>query len=199
MPRPQDHRDGAEQIGDRGDEAGLRVGEAERLDDLRQPELHAVERADEAEIDQAQRDHLRRRQRLAERQMLRRLLGRDLRLRACAASQAFCSAGQPVGLLRPVGEIEPGDDAEQHRGDALDDEQPLPALQPHRAVEPEQQARDRRADHGGDGNGDGEGGEKARAIFRRIPIGQIENDAGEEAGFGDAEQEAQDVEAPARR
>jgi len=53
MPRPQNHRDGAEQIGHRGDEAGLRVGEAERFHDLRQPELHAIERADETEIDQA--------------------------------------------------------------------------------------------------------------------------------------------------
>jgi hypothetical protein len=57
MPRPQDHRDGAEQVGDRGDEAGLRVGEAEGLDDLWQPELHAIERADEAEIGQLERDH----------------------------------------------------------------------------------------------------------------------------------------------
>ena len=36
---------------------------------------------------------------------------------------------------------------------------------------------------------------KRRAIFGRIPIGEIEDDAGEEAGLGDAEQEAQDVEA----
>ena len=123
---------------------------------------------------------------------------------ACLVAISACSLadkpgllfrGQPVGLLRPVGEIEPGDDAEQHRGDALDDEQPLPALQAHHAVEPEQEARDRRADHGGDGNGDGEGGEEPRAIFCRVPIGEIENDAGEEAGFRDAEQEAQHVEA----
>ena len=126
--------------------------------------------------------------------MFRRLLGRDLRLQLCREPcLLFCC--QPVRLFRPVGQIEPGDDAEQHRGDALDDEQPLPAPQAHHAVEPEQQARDRRADHGGNGNGDGEGGEEPRAIFRRIPVGQIENDAGEEAGFRHAEQEAQHVEA----
>src|SRR5229473_2045832 len=69
MPRPQDHRDGTEQIRHRGDKTGLRVGEAERLDDLRKPELHAIERADESEIDQAQRDHFWRSQRLPEREM----------------------------------------------------------------------------------------------------------------------------------
>ena len=45
---------------------------------------------------------------------------------------------QPIRLLRPVGQIEPGDDAEQHRGDALDDEQPLPTPQAHHAVEAKQ-------------------------------------------------------------
>jgi hypothetical protein len=37
--------------------------------------------------------------------------------------------------------------------------------------------------------------QEAGAIFGRIPIGEIEDDAGEEAGLGDAEQEAQDIEA----
>ena len=126
--------------------------------------------------------------------MLCRLLGRDFRLQLCREpGLLFC--GQPVGLFRPVGQIEPGDDTEQHRGDAFDDEQPLPSPQAHHAVKPEQQAGDRRADHGGNGNGDGERGEKPPAIFRRIPIGQIKNDAGEEAGFGHAQQEAQHVKA----
>jgi hypothetical protein len=71
----------------------------------------------------------------------------------------------------------------------------LPALQTHGAIEPKHQARDRRADHGGDGDRDGKGRKKARAIFRRIPIGQIKNDAGEKAGFGDAEQKAQHIKA----
>ncbi len=35
----------------------------------------------------------------------------------------------------------------------------------------------------------------ARPLARREPIGEIEDDAGEEAGFGDTEQEAHDVEA----
>ena len=33
-----------------------------------------------------------------------------------------------------------------------------------------------------------------RAPVAGIPVGQIEDDAGEETGLGDAEQEAQDVE-----
>ena len=72
----------------------------------------------------------------------------------------------------------------------------MPAFQSHRAIESEQQAGDRRADHGGDRDGDGEGGQKTRAIFRRIPIGQIENDAREKSRLGDAEQKAQGVKTP---
>src|SRR5581483_1367239 len=103
---------------------------------------------------------------------------------------------EPVRLLRTISEIEPGDNAKQHRGNALENEQPLPALQTHRAVEPKQQARDRRTDHGRDRYGDREGREEAAAIFGRIPIGEIEDDTGEESGFRGAEQEAQDVKAP---
>src|SRR3569833_572172 len=99
-------------------------------------------------------------------------------------------------MFRPVGEIKPADDTEQHRGDAFDDEQPLPAPQPHCAVKSEQQAGDRRADHGRDRHGHRKGGKEAGTVLRGIPVGQIQDDAGKESGFGDAEQEAQDVEAP---
>src|ERR1700730_437791 len=105
MPRPQDHRDGTEQIRHRGDKPGLRVAEAERLDDLRQPELHAIERADESEIDQAQRDHFWRRQRLPQRQMFCRLLGGDFTLELCG-KPGLLLRRQPNSLRWPLGEIE---------------------------------------------------------------------------------------------
>ena len=127
--------------------------------------------------------------------MARRLLGRGFAVELCGQPRLLLG-GQPIGLLRPVGEIEPGDEAEQHRRNALDDEQPLPSLQPHRAVKAKQQAGDRRADHGGNRDGNRKGRQKARAIFRRIPVGQIQDDAGKKSRFGDAEQEADAVKAP---
>jgi hypothetical protein len=53
--------------------------------------------------------------------MFRRLLGRDLGLQFCRKPRLLF-AGEPFGLLRSIGQIEPGDDAEQDGGDALDDE-----------------------------------------------------------------------------
>ncbi len=60
---------------------------------------------------------------------------------------------------------------------------------------PSSRPGDRRADHGGNGNGDGKSCKEPRAVFGRVPIGEIKNDAGEEAGFRHAEQEAQHVKA----
>src|ERR1700737_194412 len=127
--------------------------------------------------------------------MLRGFLGGDFTFEL-RGQPGLLLGGEPTGLRRPVGEIEPGHDAEQNGRNALDDEKPLPAFQSERAVESEQEVGDRRTDHGGNRDGDGEGGEKAGAIFRRVPIGQIENDARKETGFRHAEQKAHCVEAP---
>ena len=131
----------------------------------------------------------------AQREMFRGLLCRDFAFELCG-QPGLLFGRQPIRLRRPVGEIEPGHDAEQNRGNALDDEQPLPSLQPQHAIEPEQEAGDRRADHGGNRHGDGKRGEKPRAIFRRVPIGQIENDARKKSGFRNAKQKAKPVKAP---
>ncbi len=45
--------------------------------------------------------------------MRRRLLGRVLGLQLCGQPRLLLRR-QPVRLLRPIGQVEPGDDAEQH-------------------------------------------------------------------------------------
>src|SRR6185312_12397991 len=44
--------------------------------------------------------------------------------------------------------------------------------------------------------GDPEGGDKARTVFGRVPVGEIKDDARKEPGFGDAEQEAKNIKTP---
>ena len=68
--------------------------------------------------------------------MLHCLLSRDFGIKLCLEPRLLLR-GQPIRLLRPIGEIEPRDNAQQHRGNALEDEQPLPALEAHHAVESE--------------------------------------------------------------
>ena len=59
---------------------------------------------------------------------------------------------EPFGVLRPVGEELEGDDPEQHGGDALDDEEPTPAVDTQEAMQAEQSAGERTAEHRGDGD-----------------------------------------------
>ncbi len=74
-------------------------------------------------------------------------------------------------------------------------EQPLPAGEAARAAERVQDpAGQRAADDAGDRDADHEPRGHARATVGRIPVRQVEDDAGEEAGLGDAEQEAHDIE-----
>ena len=75
-------------------------------------------------------------------------------------------------------------------------EQPLPSAQPQRAVERQQRFGDRRADDHRHGNGHHEQGAGPRAMRRRHPVGEIEDDAREEPRLGDAQQHAEQVEAP---
>ena len=85
----------------------------------------------------------------------------------------------------------------QHRRDALDQEQPLPAAQAElRMVE--QQARHGPADHARDRGGRHEERDGARPVLRREPVRQVQDDAGEEPRLAGAEQEAQRVERPGR-
>jgi hypothetical protein len=109
-------------------------------------------------------------------------------------------AGQPLllGRVQPlrVGgailEVEPGDDADDDRGDRDAEEHEAPALEAEEhAVLLDQQARERGADDRGEGLGQVEEREDLAAVRRGDPEAQEEDGTGEEAGLGDAEQEAE--------
>ncbi|MNQ80985.1 hypothetical protein D3C85_959840 [compost metagenome] len=102
---------------------------------------------------------------------------------------------EPLGLLEAVGQRPEGQDAEQHAGNGLQQEQPLPALQ---AVDQVEVAHDpagqRAADDAGQRQADHEQGDDPPAPVSGEPHGQVVEDTGQETGFGGAEEEAQDIE-----
>ena len=106
----------------------------------------------------------------------------------------FFGVGEPGGVARVVTQEEEDGDAAEDGGNALDDEEPLPAVHAGFAFELEQERRDGRADHAGEGGGGHKLGDGAGALFRGEPEGEIENHAGEEASLTDAEQKAHEKE-----
>jgi hypothetical protein len=192
---PGHHGDDGEEEWYGGEEADPQRSLPIGLDHLRHPETHAVEADDDAEIKEAQHEHARPRQRLAELGIAGFSRGFGLgRERASERRPLFLT--EPTGVLGPVVEKFERDHAEDDRRQALDDEQPMPALQAEQSMHLEQRARDRASDHGGKRHRRHEQRDDARAFPRRKPISEIEDDAREEAGFGDAQQEAQRIEAP---
>ena len=111
-------------------------------------------------------------------------------------SQLRCSGLQPRRVLRTIGQQHPGDDAHDDGRQRLDQEQPLPALQAEPPVHRQQPRRHRRPDDQRDHAGRLEDSHHARAVIGREPPGQVQHDARIEARFGQAQQEADAVEAP---
>ncbi len=102
---------------------------------------------------------------------------------------------EPARLLGLVRQHQQRQHAEQHRRKALDQEDPLPAGEPQAAVEPQQRLGQRRPHQHRDRRRHHEQRAVAGALAGGDPVGQVEHDPGEEAGLGDAEQEAEQVEA----
>src|SRR6185295_11658025 len=78
---------------------------------------------------------------------------------------------------------------------ALEQEQPLPAVELGEAVELKQKARKRRTDDKGERQADEKIRRHPGAIGGREPQCQIKDDAGIQAGLGGSQSEAKDVEA----
>ena len=134
-----------------GEKTDGEIGEAEGLEHLRHPEADAVKPDHQAKIDQAELDHARIGKRLADSRIavgarLLRLGGETLIERITLFSR------EPFGVLGPVGEELEGEDPEQYRGDALDDEEPAPAVDTQKAMQAEQSAGEWTAEHRCDGN-----------------------------------------------
>jgi hypothetical protein len=187
------HRDGGKEIRDGGEEADLERREPVSLDHLRQPEAHAVEPDHDAEIQQSEHQHARAGERLAELGIadVPRRLGL---CREHIAERLPLLLAEPARIFRPVVEEFERDHAEDHRRQAFDDEEPLPALQPADPVQLEQRAGHRSADQGRERHRRHEQGDDARPLPRRKPISEIEDDAGEEARFRDAQEKAHQIE-----
>ena len=86
------------------------------------------------------------------------------------AARARCGARRRVshvGVLRAGRQAHEQHDADDHRRQAFDDEQPLPARQAEPAVEREQQPRQRAADHRRDRDRHHEPGDDPRAVLAR--------------------------------
>ncbi len=104
--------------------------------------------------------------------------------------------GEPLGLLGAVGEQVEEGDAEEDRWDAFDEEEPLPAAEAEVSVEVEECAGDEAHEDEAERQGDEEAADGAGAEVGWEPMREVEDDAGKEAGFGDAEEEARGVELP---
>ena len=90
---------------------------------------------------------------------------------------------QPARIRRPVGEVEQHHHRQHQRRQRLDNEQPLPARQPARSIQPQQQAGNRRANHRRQRDRRHERGNNPPAIHRREPQRDVEDNPREEAGF----------------
>ena len=167
--------------------------QAEALDDGRQPEAHAIDAGDRAEIDEGERQDPRvgeAGQRARRRDMLAPLvLEGETPLQPAAALRV-----EPGRVRRAVGQVEKGDDGEHDRGQGLDDEEPLPAAQARRPIEAEQPGGNRRTHRRRQRDRRHEIADDARPIGGRKPQCQEKDDAGEEPGLGEAEQDPQEVE-----
>ncbi|MNS65958.1 hypothetical protein D3C72_991510 [compost metagenome] len=194
VARDQDQADRAHGIGYHRIQADRHhVGDAEVADHQRHPEAQRQRTTGQRKIDKREQVHARVAQNLPQR-VQRMAAGMCLRGRVARQVGTF-AVGQPAGLLRAINKAARGQQAQQHRGRALDRKHPLPALQPehpgHVAHDPagHQPAQHTRHRHAGEEDRHHRG-----AAARREPVGQVEHDAGEEAGFEHAQQEAQRIE-----
>lgn len=104
--------------------------------------------------------------------------------------------GEPGGRLGVVGEHEPDEDADEDGGDALEDEEPLPAREPGLAVEEADARGEKAAKRARDGDGRGKDGHPGRALLGLVPEAQVHHNTREEAGLGEPEKHTAGEQAP---
>src|SRR5580704_9302043 len=180
---PEKYSDRADQIGDRGDQSGLEITEAEILDNRWQPKAQGITGSGSTKVDDAKHEHARVRQRLPQGVFSMGLP--DHPLAAQAVDQPAALIGlEPDRLIGTIGKIEHHDKTEQNRRQALADKQPFPAPEPPNPVHAKDQPGYRRADDRRNRDRGHEAANHASAILCREPVGQEQNDSGKEAGFG---------------
>ncbi|MNN16282.1 hypothetical protein D3C81_1294160 [compost metagenome] len=192
----QQHEHPGQQVGDRAQPADQQgIVEAQVLDDRRQPEVDRVNPALDTEVDETEGPD----QRVGEHRQYavaggRRFAG-GIGLEVGLDHLPF-SRAQPLGFGVAVTEQENCQKAEQYGGQALDQEHPLPAGQAMLAGGEviENPARERPAEQAGHRDRRHEQGHDPPAPGRREPARKVQHDAGEEARFGGAGEQAQHVE-----
>jgi hypothetical protein len=177
--------DDRERVRDRGHEALAHLAEpGDVVDDLTDPERQAVDVDDHVEVQETEREHAAVLHRLADRVALGAHAGALLALES-PREPALLVSLEPVGVLGAVVEIPQDEEAGEHRRQRLDEEQPLPVVQPRDPVEDAHDpAGDRRADRVGDRDRRHEEPDRLRPLARREPEREVQDHAGEEAGLG---------------
>ena len=108
---------------------------------------------------------------------------------------------EPLRLPRAVGEEEQDDHAQQHRRNAPEDVNPLPAFQAEQlgvpvGADPEQLVGDLGTDDLGDRRGQEEARQGPGPVAAGEPVRQVNDHPGEEPGLGEAQQEPDRIEMP---
>ncbi len=184
------HADRGGQVGDRAVPAERdQVGGAARLEQGGQPEADRVDRGDQAEV--------------GDRQPVDRQVAQG------APEAAFVQVGrgdlgldallllgiEPARVGGAIGQHAQRQEAQQHAGQALHQEHPLPARQAQAAVERgDQRGRQGAAHDAADRPGQEHDGDRAPHPRGAVPARQVPDHAGREAGLEHAEQEAHRVE-----
>ncbi|MCY1524754.1 hypothetical protein D9M68_597020 [compost metagenome] len=197
MAQQVHHDDGANK-GNGAEQADIEgARDAGRLDQRRHPERQAVLAGDEGEVNQAHPPDALVGEHGAQRMLLRaRLLLVQLDF---AGQQLLFIVAQPLRTGDAVVQVHDGRHADEQRRDGFDQEHPLPALQAVRAVKGLHDPPGQRvAENAGHRNGGHEQRDDLGAAMGRIPVCQVQDHAGIETRFGQAQQEAQDVEAGRR-
>ena len=189
------HADDAHDVRDgRVDADHEKIVDAPALDQRGHPEHHRVGCAQQQEVHQRQQVHLGVTQHLPQRAVGSAGHQASIVLEV-VAQHLLLGRLQPMRVFGFVLQIQEGHDAQHRRRQALHQEQPLPAVPAIDAVHPLHDAAGQRpGDDPGDGRRGHEDGDHLSTLCRRVPEGQVQDDAGEEAGLEGAEQEAQHVE-----
>jgi len=109
--------------------------------------------------------------------------------------EGFFGCGEPMGMGRAIGQKKRNGQSNQDRRDAFQNEEPLPRVETVPAIgNLEDPSGERAAQNAGGGDGGHEHGGHVGPVFAGEPVGQVQDDAWEKAGFGHAEKEAEDIE-----
>ena len=201
MAAPQHHRDSADRVGDGHDQACLDEREigVERLlesrDDAGQEEAQSVKPVGDSEVDQTETDDAGITQGLTGRLVTGvaeffLLVGHRLH------QPGALLEGQPLCVGGTIGEVEPDDKRQDHGGQTLDQVHHAPSGEAEQSVAVlDDGGRERGTERRRERKCQQEQAHQAYAVLLREPEGQVEKNSGEEAGLGDAQQNAEEIEA----